>query len=131
MLHHESGQQCPLCTEKLTQAHQLMVDWFNWAKLNYPELHISWSFRNEDEQSADFMTGRSNAQWPNSKHNNMVNGAPSALALDVFCLLPNGTASFDTTFYSELADKTDAANYAVSWGGSFLTLKDCDHFEVK
>lgn len=53
---------------------------------------VIWGFRGQRDQDQAFMTGVSTKQWPNSKHNVMVNDKPMSDAIDFvpWCRLPNG-----------------------------------------
>jgi len=130
-LHTNGVLPCPTCTLKLEEAHPTLAAWFWDMKLKFPQLHIAWSYRGEADQHADFLSGKSKLDYPNSKHNNTLNGKPYSLALDVFTLDDSGAAHFNPDFYEELNEITQQEGvYKVTWGGSWVTFKDMDHFEI-
>ena len=129
-MHTNGILPCPACTLKLEEADSRLGGWFWNMKLKYPQLHIAWSFRNESDQHAAFLSGKSKLDWPSSKHNNMINGLPCSLALDVFTLDDQGDANFNADFYEQLNEDTLEASYPIVWGGSWITFKDLDHFEL-
>jgi hypothetical protein len=129
---HKNGiLPCSTCTLKLEQADSRLEGWFWNMKLKYPQLHVAWSYRNESDQHAAFLSGKSRQDYPTSKHNHTVSGQPCSLALDVFILDDQGQAHFNPDFYEELNQASLDAGYALRWGGSFVTLKDFDHWEIK
>lgn len=131
MVHDINDPQCVGCKNKLLDVHIIMNAWFWWVKENHPEAHVCWGYRGEDDQHADFMAGRSKLDWPNSKHNNMIDDKPCSLALDIFTLDQNGSAKFDLSFYQKIEQETKDAGYKIIWGGSWKSLKDNDHFELE
>lgn len=130
-LHHTSDAICPLCESKLMQAHPDIASWYREKKKLYPNLHISFSYRTMKEQNELFAQGKTLLQWPNSKHNNQLpNGLPCALALDLFQIDEDGNGRFSRQFYSLLNDQNRADRAPIRWGGDFKSLKDYDHFEL-
>lgn len=107
-----------------------MVEWFNWIKEKYPEIHCCWGWRGEADQHADFIAGRSRLDWPHSSHNQTHNGMPCSHAIDIFTIDAGGAAKFNPDFFQKIADETVAAGYKITWGGNFKRLKDMDHFEL-
>lgn len=131
MIHHTNDPRCPSCEEKLTDVHEKLRDWFlNFVKPNEPDCHIAWGWRGQSDQHADYMSGRSKLDWPDSKHNNMVNYQPCALALDLFFIGDDDRAYFPYTRYQSIADDTSKAGFPITWGGTFAHLKDLDHFQL-
>lgn len=99
-------------------------------KEKYKSLHISCGFRSKADQDKAFRDGKSQLKWPDSKHNNqLVNGKPLSLALDLFQLV-NGKAEFNKAFMNTL-NKESAASYELRWGGEFKSLGDYCHFELR
>ena len=122
--HHTSGPVCDLCEDKLTQADPTLAGWFHWAKSSHPDLHVSWSNRDQASQESAFIAGTTKLHFPNSAHNSL----PSK-ALDVFQINDQGQAIWDRSFLSALNDETKAAGYTLRWGGQWPTLGDSDHWE--
>ena len=131
MVHDKDDPQCMGCKNKLLDVHLALNAWFWDMKKRYEDLHISWGFRDEKHQRADFKAGLSRLNWPNSKHNNMLDGSPCSLALDVFRIdQQTGAALFNSSFYTVLNEYSKSQGYNLRWGGEFKTLKDLDHFEL-
>lgn len=131
MNHHTHDPVCPLCEEKLTLADPQLATWFRAVKARYANVHVSWSWRGEADQDAFFKEGKTRAQWPKSKHNNMQGGRPWSLALDLFQIDEDGVARFSPLFYAKLADENEKANEPILWGGMFHSIGDKDHFELR
>ncbi len=129
-MQHTKDQKCNGCQDKLLGVHLALVDWFNWLKWNHPEVHICWGWRGKEEQHKAFLDGQSKADWPNSKHNNMLDGIPCSLALDIFTIDDKNIAHFSRDFYERVATETENEGYPIRWGGTFAHLKDLDHFEL-
>jgi hypothetical protein len=129
MLHHDHLEICPLCEEKLTQAHSYMVDWFRNLKKSTPMIHVSWSFRNREDQEAAVKKGLSKLTFPFSKHNFSKDGKPCSLALDLFVLSIENIAQFPPLQYAKINADNQAKNLPIKWGGQWKTLGDGDHFE--
>lgn len=134
-LHHETNApECPLCNFKLELAHKSLRSWFHTYKAKYVSLHISDSWRGPKEQDAYFATGRSNARWPNSKHNNMVDNKPLSLALDLFQIDDDGNARWSPQFMTKLATECQKNMDPIYWGGNIKLRsggRDYCHFELK
>lgn len=130
-LHHAYDGVCPLCTQKLTQAHPILVDWFNHdVKPRYPNAHVSWSWRGKEDQEKFFDAGTTKLHFPKSAHNNMKQLLPYSLALDLFQIDEDGVARFAPLFYAKLAQEIDENRRPMFWGGKWKRLGDLDHFEL-
>lgn len=129
---HKNGQPCDSCIKKLEGCHIGIGTFFVWVRSRFPEAHISWGFRNQQQQDLAFNTGQSKTKWPDSKHNNMADGVPASMAIDIFRLGPDGKAYFEVEFYEKIwtASQLEGFNGIVEWGGNFKTLKDYNHFEL-
>ena len=123
--HHTSDAVCPLCEEKLLQADTRLVNWFHAAKVKHPDLHVSWSYRDQSSQEQAVLDKVSRLTFPDSAHNK----SPS-LALDVFQINDQGVACWNRAFLSALNDESVAGGYALKWGGQWKDLGDYDHFEI-
>lgn len=49
----------------------------------WPDWLIVCGWRGQAEQHAAFTSGHSAVDWPNSKHNYMIDGKPASLAVDI------------------------------------------------
>lgn len=120
---HTHDVICPSCSDKLALAHPSLQSWFNLVKIKFPDIHISWSFRDELDQNNAFKDKTSNVEWPNSAHNKTP-----ACALDLFQLNENGIATFDPVYMAKIQNSFPDG---IKWGGNFVQLKDWDHFELQ
>lgn len=122
---HIAGDNCPLCDEKLLKAHSYLAQWFQRVKDKYPEIHVSWAYRDKDAQEAAYSSGRSLAEFPKSPHNK----EPS-MALDLFTINSDGRARFPTILYAKIATDNEQNGEPIIWGGTFKNISDPDHFEL-
>jgi hypothetical protein len=129
-LHHEHGPVCPLCTEKLKTAHPLLVAWFQRVKARHINAHVSWAYRGPEDQEKAFKEGKTKLHYPDSKHNNMFNGKPCSLALDLFILDEDGVARFPGLWYAKLNVENEANKEPIFWGGRFKSFGDLDHWQL-
>lgn len=131
MLHHSPGPECPSCENKLQQAQPALADWFRMRiKPNFPDAHISWSFRDEENQNECFANGSSHAPWPKSPHNYAENDVPRSKALDLFQLTHDNKALFPPSFYRDITALTEASGDPIKCGLKNPELGDHDHFEL-
>lgn len=90
------------------------------------DFSVLCGYRGEAEQNLLFSGGKSQLQWPKSKHNVM----PSR-AVDV---APYPIDWNDLSRFHELAGRIlEAAhllNIPITWGGHWKTFKDYPHFEI-
>jgi hypothetical protein len=125
-----------LCEEKLATAHPVLADWFHTVvKPHFPRAHVSWAFRNKEEQLKAFNSGKSELKFPNSKHNKTDStGALCAEALDLFEILPSGIARFEPMFYADVANYSESRGWSdrVKWGlfNKFGKRYDLDHYSL-
>ncbi len=134
MSNHNSSLDCPACSEKLKTAHVVLQDWFKTkVKTRYPDAHISWSYRGEEDQEKFFLAGETELHYPNSGHNKTdENGQPQARALDLFQEdpgLPRVTV-YNPKFFFSLSEMNKSEGIPILWGGDFKRLGDADHFEM-
>lgn len=128
---HQSNGPCAGCEKKLTQCDPFWTNWFASLKANWSNAHISWGFRGQADQDADYNAGSSKLKWPFSKHNFMLDdGTPNSLALDLFQINEEGKAVFDPKWYTLVFHWSLAQGYPVEWGGFFKTLKDMNHYQI-
>lgn len=129
-LHHTDGESCPLCVEKLKQAHLYLVQWFLVLKRKYPNVHVSWAWRGQRDQDHALETHASALRWPFSAHNHtMKDGSPCSMALDLFQLDEDGVARWSPTFFSKVNAENEAAGEPIQWGGKFKSFGDSCHFQ--
>jgi hypothetical protein len=119
--HHSSDPVCALCEQKLSLAHSDLVTWFHDLKSRNPNVHVSWSFRDEASQEDSFKNGTTKLHFPDSAHNKQP-----AEALDIFQIDDAGKAVWNPVFMAKIAHEYPA----LKWGGSWKTLGDTDHFEI-
>ena len=131
MAHHTQDELCPMCAEKLTQAHESLRDWFTHkVKPSFPDAHISWSYRGKEDQEKAYSEGKTKLRFPNSPHNKMLLDKPYAHALDLFEIDDTYQAKFNPKFYFDVNELVRFHNDPIKWGGTFKTLSDKDHFEL-
>ena len=119
--HHTSEPVCPLCEQKLSAAHEKLIEWFHDLKSRHPDVHISWSFRDETSQEQAFQDGKTKLHFPLSAHNKQP-----AMALDIFQIDDSGKAKWDPVFCAKVAQESPL----LRWGGDWKSLGDRDHFEL-
>lgn len=129
--HSNNNVICQKCEDFLSYADPCIAEWFRQLRTRFSQVHIACSFRNEKDQSIAYNTNRSKLQWPNSKHNFMVDGKPCSKALDLFQLTEEGIAKFDPGFYNRIAQSCADHKDSIRWGGTFKSIHDTDHFELK
>lgn len=131
-LHHLEGASCPLCEEKLAEAHPELVKWYRKkVKAFKPEAHISCSYRGEADQAQAVQEGKSRLAFPHSPHNKTgPDGKPEARALDLF-VLEGGLARFPSLWYTAIAATAVMAKDPILWGGTWKKLGDLDHFQLE
>lgn len=129
-----SGPECYGCNEKLKLVHPILRAWFWRRKAKYPNLHISWGWRDQADQDQAFEEGKSNVRFPNSKHNATgPDGKPLSLALDLFQVDEDGNARWSKAFFSRLAAENKEMREPIRWGGTFKLRNgstDSCHFEL-
>jgi hypothetical protein len=129
---HKSGPSCPGCDKKKAEAHLELAQWFDLVKQKYENAHISWAYRGMEDQEQCVRMGRSKLNYPKSPHNKCnADGKPEARALDLFQIDSQGKAKFDPIWYARIADEAEKTSAPIRWGGTFKTLGDYDHFELK
>jgi hypothetical protein len=133
MSHHSNlTPDCPLCADKLEQAHPQLKDWYlSKVKPAHPDVHISWSYRDKASQEQAFQDGKSELHYPMSAHNKTdAQGKPCAMALDLFRFVPGKPAEFPQTLYAQIAQAAERACDPIKWGGHWKSLGDADHFQL-
>lgn len=130
--HHTSDSVCALCEQKLSQAHPDLQNWYRkYVKITFPTSHVSWSFRNQQQQEDCVAEGKSKEDWPLSKHNALSDNVPCSLALDLFQIDDQGRATWDISIFFKINEMNNNCGYPITWGGNFKSIHDYDHFELK
>ncbi len=126
---HGAGPICLLCNEKLEQAHPTLREWFlQQVKPLFPDCHVSWTYRGEEDQNACFAKGSSKLKYPMSNHNQCdEDGKPCARAIDLF-KLDGKIALWPHSYFKDIFSRCQ--NPEISWGGTFKSIVDADHFEI-
>jgi len=130
MIHSNGPDGCLSCNSKLQFCHIDIQHMFAFIRVNFPDAHIAWGFRDERNQTADFMAGRSKLDWPNSKHNFTLDGRPCSKAIDLFRLDEYGKAEWNVGWYESIWNILKTTGLSITWGGTFKHFKDSDHFEI-
>lgn len=138
--HHKNGPWCELCEDKLLTLDPELQPAARHFKEAFPEGHLSWGYRNEEDQNRAFAEGKTRAKFPHSKHNRMrqdpATGVwePAARAFDFFRIRPDGVAewkvSFCQTVWKELEGKFPGK---LEWAGNWPppNIKEYDHIQLK
>jgi hypothetical protein len=129
--HHRNGPDCALCDEKiLTMNPRLQVVARQFKQL-FPDGHISWGFRDEENQNRLFEENKTKAKWPNSKHNIMKDGAPCAEAFDFFRINPYGVPEWRAAYCQTVWNRLDSDFHGeISWAGNWKSFKEMDHIQL-
>lgn len=92
-------------------------------------LMVIWGFRTKEEQDAIVKTGVRSLPWPKSKHNRMVDGEPSSLAVDLGILpLEWKNLQHWRVLASYVWQESIRAKIPVKWLGH---IGDYGHFELE
>lgn len=119
------------CSKFLEEANPSLATWFFIMRSEFPDLHISCSWRGKEDQTFYFMSGKSKKPWPQSKHNKMdEKGNPCAEALDLFQIDDKGKAQFKMVYYKAIHDFSQYQGFRdIEWGGTWK-MKDGPHFQM-
>jgi hypothetical protein len=123
--HHTQATDCPLCVEKCKDLHPTMAAWFWRLKHEYPDCHVSCSYRGKAEQEDAFKRGTSKLHWPNSMHN-----TKPARAMDLFQIRDDFVPSWADKYFAELATWLKLNCAPIDWGHD-LWGWDRPHFQLK
>lgn len=121
---------CESCQAFLPDLSFEMHDFYLWLIKNNPDMHIYAGFRNKPQQHEDFLSGKSDVDWPNSKHNFMEGTKPFSKAIDIFVLDPDGIARWPATRFQDLYNEAILSNHPITWGGAWERFPDANHYEV-
>lgn len=125
---HSHSQPCLGCENKLKDCDPRLAEWFHSVVKDFSDAHICWGYRGKEDQDQAFNAGKSKDAFPDSPHNHSVDLKPSSLALDLFQLLPDGSAQFNHCWYQSIYLGHVFGSETMKWGGTFRSLKDFDHF---
>ena len=128
---HRNGEHCLLCAEKLEQVHPDLVRWFvEIVKPEFPDAHIAWGWRGKKDQDRFYIQGKSDKQFPFSRHNRTdKDGRGKSEALDIFRLTEHNTAAYNWEWFEKIKQHSEEADWPIGWGGTWK-LKDGTHFET-
>lgn len=130
--HHTEETACPLCYEKLGLCDPFLTLIYKVIKSEFPDVHISWGFRDKFDQDECFKLKKSRLQWPYSMHNVMKDGKPSSRAIDLFRINDLGKAEFERSYFLQIAQflykNTDRIQWSGDWQNDF---KESDHYQLK
>ncbi len=128
---HTQGPSCKLCLEKLRQGHPYLTEVFGIIKREFPDCHISWVYRCEEDQNVFYELKKTKLKFPESGHNKSKDDKPCATAFDLFRLLSNGKAAFPPRYYFEINEYIIKMGIIMEWSGNWKSFKETDHFEMK
>ena len=117
-----SRDRLATCDKKLQQLADMMLERSPF------DLTVTCGYRTKDEQEEAFKTGKSRAKFGQSKHNVF----PSK-AIDVVPL-PINWDNKDARWQEIALNAMWCAGklgIEITWGGSFKSIKDMPHFELK
>jgi peptidoglycan L-alanyl-D-glutamate endopeptidase CwlK len=110
------------CDKRLQELAYMMLDRSDF------DLTITCGYRTEDEQNEAYKNGKSRAKFGQSKHNTF----PSK-AIDI-CPYPINWDTKDIRWQEMALNAMWCAGklgIEIVWGGSFKSIKDLPHFELK
>lgn len=118
-------QFSPDSLQKLSTVDERLQQICNEVIKKY-DFRVIIGHRNQEDQGEAVRSGKSKTPWPTSKHN-----SKPSMAVD---LAPCPIDWEDIDRFHELNAymQVEAANlgYKIIWGGSFISLKDYDHWEL-
>ena len=118
---------------KLQQCHPQLQQLF-LEVIKERDCTVICGYRGKAEQDEAFYSGNSKVKWPNGKHNKF----PS-LAVDVwpypYPRTESGALDSNSRVWDEFAEfvlqKAEEMGIEITWGGTWASLKDKPHFELK
>jgi peptidoglycan L-alanyl-D-glutamate endopeptidase CwlK len=120
---HTNTPDCALCSQKLTQVDSVLQEFTRKFRSKNLNAHISWGYRGKEDQEKFLKLGTTKAKFGESPHN-------FGLALDFFTIASTGQADWSKEFFENIL--APAAKEAdLEWGGSWKSLKDMPHVEIK
>lgn len=129
--HHVNGiNPCPLCADKLKEAHPYFLKFYHDLKNDFPKSHISWTWRDRDTQNQMYNDGRSKCLWPGSSHNFMKDNKPCSRAIDLFVLSEEGIAQWPTPFFLKVAKWSFDNGFKIKAGVIAPGFSETCHFQL-
>lgn len=146
MIHHKFGSASQAKLETCHPEIQLVMH--RAIKVCPFDITIVWGWRGEEAQTTAFRLGNSKTPWPESKHNNLLEGQPYSLAIDAAPWIDGRIPWDDQRAFSVLAGVILSTNLDMNrqrphdiemrWGGDWdrdgntldQTFMDLAHFEV-
>lgn len=125
MNHHTKDLPCPLCEEKRRDAHPVLQGWWERVKAQFPDAHLSWTFRDEANQNLFYLQGKTRCKWPNSAHNQK----PSR-AMDLFQLREDGVPSWHTVYFEKIQSWLLEKKAPLQWAGDWTRFQEYDHWQI-
>lgn len=113
-----SRSRLDTCDERLQRLFEKLIE--------TQDITILCGHRGQEEQDAAYAAGKSNAQWPQSKHNTKPSQAVDAAPYPVKW---EDISSFQKMAVSVKA-LAEQMGIQVRWGGDFTKLKDYVHWEL-
>jgi hypothetical protein len=129
--HVNRSQPCGKCLELLSEGDPSLAVYLQGIRAVFPEAHVSCVWRGEAAQNAAVAAKLSRTPWPTSKHNNMKDGKPFSLAMDLFRLGDDGKAYFEKPYYQRVAAHLKSLGAGIEWGGDWASFPDAPHFQLK
>lgn len=125
---HINTSPCPQCTliiNKYPNPHPELTKWVTYFRLLNPDAHISECGRGVVDQNNDYIKGVSKAKWGESAHNYNA-------AVDFFRITQQAGATWDPAWFkATLGPAVGLQSDWLVWGGTFTSLTDLPHVEVK
>jgi D-alanyl-D-alanine carboxypeptidase len=125
---HINTSTCPKCESILNtypNPYPQLTAWVHYFRTLNTDAHISACGRGVIDQNSDYSKGVSRAKWGESAHNYNA-------AVDFFRLTQQVGASFDPAWYRSVLGPAVALQPEwLVWGGTFTTIVDLPHVEVK
>ena len=136
-MHKNPSGSCTSCENKLCHCDPRIIEFVKNTQANFIDCHIAVGYRDQAEQQTALQTGKSRLPWPKSKHNFIEAGQPMSHAVDLFRLGDDDKAHFEAhyyeqiwLFYSQNKGAFQGTTLKILWGGTWITFKDLDHFEL-
>lgn len=111
---------------KLDTCHPDLQKLFNEV-IKIWDCSILEGHRNREDQEAAFAAGKSQKHWPDGNHNKMPSLAVDVMPYPVIWEDVQGIKAFAT----HVIATADQLDIPITWGGSWKTLVDMPHYELK
>lgn len=134
MAHTNKTSRCDSCSRLLASCHPDLTKFFRTVKLLVPSAHIASGFRTKEEQDDCNRRRTSKLVWPESPHNQMVDGKPMSMAVDLCEFDAQGVYVCDPAFFSSVYNLAvdEGEMDWMEWGGLWVGKKmDRPHFQLR